>query len=105
MAIIAIGRNGIGLGHFSRMAALCTALADKGETPVLLAQGHRWCALPRTLPVGPCPYFSDLTTRERDQWRKRVEAYAHLSNPAVVIEDTHPIGFRFSRQVRRVLLV
>ncbi len=105
MAIIGIGRNGVGLGHQSRVIALLDALYDRGERPVLLLQGQS-CGVARTCyPTAPCPYIWQLTESQREDWRRTVEGYAQLSDPAVIIEDTHPIGISFSSSVRKVLLL
>jgi hypothetical protein len=105
MAIMAIGRNGIGLGHQSRIVALCEALFDIGQVPILLVQGQSRGLFRTSCPISPCPYLSDLSPQDRINWKRNVENYALLSDPAVVIEDTHPMGIHFSPSVRRLLLV
>lgn len=105
MAIVVIGRNGVGLGHQSRLAALCDALLDIGQTPVLLRQGKVHDVIGGSYPVLPCPYFDEMSQSERLAWLRHVEAYADLSNPAVVIEDTHPIGVQYSERVKKILII
>jgi hypothetical protein len=105
MAIVVIGRNGIGLGHQARMAALCASLRTHGQTPVLLRQGRVHQAIYGPFPISYCPYFNELTQAERELWQTNLEAYAHLSNPSVVIEDTHPTGIQYSDDIRKVLVV
>jgi hypothetical protein len=105
MTILAIGRNGIGLGHQSRIVALCDALFEIGQIPILLIQGQSHGLFRTCYPTSPCPYLSDLSQQERFNWKRNVENYALLSDPAVVIEDTYPMGIHFSPNVRRILLV
>ena len=105
MAIVALGRNGIGLGHQARLASLCEALRSVRQTPVFLCQGESHRQFLASEPTWALPYLSAESEETRGVWRRNVERYANLSEPAVVIEDTHPCGISFSKEVRRVLII
>lgn len=105
MAIVAIARNGIGLGHISRMVALCNALARTGLRPYLFAEGTAARAISHVVPtvcIGEPGRHHSYSLRELEL---RLNSTALLSQPACVIEDTYPFGLTLDPCVRRFLLV
>jgi hypothetical protein len=105
VAIIAVARNGIGLGHISRMVTLCNGLARTGLRPYLFAEGSAARSISHVVPTiaigGPGRRHS-YSLRELEE---RVNSTASLSKPASVIEDTHPLGLTLNPRIRRFLLV
>src|ERR1700761_3229013 len=105
MTIVAIERNGIGLGHQARLASICEALRMIKQTPVLLCQGSAYGQFLTGHPIWTAPCLSTTTDEGREIWRRNLERYPALSDPPVIIEDTHPSGIPFSSLVRRILVV
>src|SRR5438309_481082 len=87
------------------MVAVCHGLDKRSESPVLLVQGRKYADFLGSFPTAPFPYCADLSAQEREVLRSRLERYALMSKPAVLLEDTHPSGIEFSNSVRRILLV
>jgi hypothetical protein len=105
VAVIALGHNGIGLGHVSRLISLCERLASAGEKPVLLAEGSSYCVIPHDFPSASLSKVGDQSPRVRSEIGRALSALALISSPSVVVEDTHPLALNFARSISRILVV
>jgi hypothetical protein len=105
MAIVLIAHNGIGLGHLSRCVAICKALSNIGEKPLILAEGSSYKAIPHNYPITRLPKHSHSSKKDHYKLNESIDAYALMSTPSVVVEDTHPLGLELSSQVTRLLVV
>lgn len=105
MSIVAIGRNGIGLGHLSRTVAVCEALSGVGFRPLIFTSDTAGALIPHTLPATLIHGLGTLTRPDLREFQRRVESAALMSEPSVVIEDTHPIGITLSSAIARFLIV
>jgi hypothetical protein len=107
MAIVALGHNGIGLGHVSRIITICEMLARAGGRPLLLTEGvTAYSAIPHSIPSAAIPKICYLSPKERHQMEGVITSLARLSSPSVVIEDTHPLGLTLdSDQLTRILIL
>ena len=105
MAIAFLTLNGVGLGHLVRATSLCRVLESVGERPVVFSQG----ILPLDEYGGQPSRFVPTLWKADEATRLRVASdlasFALLSQPAVVVEDTHPNPIRLPSDVRRVLVV
>src|SRR4029077_18814286 len=101
MAIIALGHNGIGLGHISRIIAVCDMIAKAGGKPLLVSEGLGHLAIPHRIPSTSISHLSSLSREKRSELQRCINALAVMSEPAVVIEDTHPLGLDLAKEVTR----
>lgn len=105
MAIVFLPLNGIGLGHVMRGFVLARELLARGEAPIVVAQGHYPAFMARAVPgCSISPIYKTAIT-ERQRIVADVVRCARQTNPAVVIEDTHPAPMELPADVRRILLV
>jgi hypothetical protein len=105
VAIVALGHNGIGLGHVSRLIGLCEALAGAGRKPILVAEGSGYHAIPHGFPSASIPKISDQTPKVRSEIGKAISSLALISTPSVIVEDTHPLPLSLAEDVSRLLVV
>jgi hypothetical protein len=105
VAIVAVGRNGIGLGHIARVIAACEAMCKAGLKPLLFADQIASRVIPRNIPTVLIPKMGELDSEDLAELENRVGAAALISSPSVVIEDTHPMGFELDRRIERILIV
>jgi hypothetical protein len=105
MAVVFIAHNGIGLGHLSRSLALAEHLLRRGVPPVVYSQGSLPDFVTRRLPAKRVPLVRLMTESERSDLVSEIAAYAGISRPAVVLEDTHPVNLTFPPSIRRILVV
>ena len=105
MAVVALGHNGIGLGHVSRLIGLCESLAGAGLKPILLAEGSGYSVIPHDFPSASVPTISDQSSQVRSEISSAISSLALLSFPSVVIEDTHPLALEIANGVSRILVL
>ncbi len=105
MAVIALGHNGIGLGHVSRLMGLCESLVVAGVKPVLFAEGSGYSVIPHDFPSASVPRISDQTPQLRSEISRAISSLALLSFPSVLIEDTHPLSLEVANGVSRILVL
>ena len=105
MAIVGFARNGIGLGHISRMVALCEGLTKRRFRPYLFAEGAAGELVSRVVPTICVGGSARRHVYDLSELSARIQAAALLTDPACVIEDTYPVGLRLNSAINRVLLV
>jgi hypothetical protein len=105
VAIVAFGRNGVGLGHIARVSSMCDALFRLGFKPLLFAERSGSQIVPRSIPVALVPKVAELDREEFTELEKRITSAALLSRPSAVLEDTHPLGFHLDERIDRFLVV
>ena len=105
MAIVAFGRNGVGLGHIARVTSECDTLSRMGFKPLLFAEQTGSQIIPRNIPVALIPKVSQLEHEEFRELERRIASAALLSRPSAVLEDTHPMGFNLDERIGRFLIV
>jgi hypothetical protein len=105
MAIVAFARNGIGMGHISRMLAFCNGLARSGLRPYLFAEGTSAQAISHIVPTVSVGEPGPEHSYSLRQLESRLNHAALLSDPACILEDTHPLSLTLDPRIRRFLLV
>jgi hypothetical protein len=102
--VVALGHNGIGLGHVSRLIGICEAIAGAGGKPILVAEGSGYTAVPHTFPSGSLPHLREQSVEVQSEIGRTISNLALLSHPSFVVEDTHPLPLTLAEQVSRVLI-
>jgi UDP:flavonoid glycosyltransferase YjiC (YdhE family) len=106
MAIVFLAHNGIGVGHLARALRICDALSAFGEAPVIFAQTPiLGFGKERPYPGKTIPNIRKSNPHDRVAIVREIERYVGLSNPGVVVEDTHPSGLVLDSSIRRILVV
>jgi hypothetical protein len=105
VAIVAFARNGVGLGHIARMSSMCDALFRIGLKPLFFTERIGTQIMSRSIPVALVPRVSNLGHDEFTELENRIASAALLSRPAIVLEDTHPMGFNWHESIERFLIV
>lgn len=105
VAIVFLPLNGIGLGHLSRSFALAESLRRLGEAPVIFAQGEYLPFMARTIPGTGFTAVYKAPAAVRQDLAATIAAYAQLTDPAVVVDDTHPAPLRLPDSVQRFLVI
>src|SRR5579875_10500 len=105
MADVVLTINGIGQGHLMRGVNLCRWLRRSGRRPLVIHQGTYPQAIARRYPGVNVPTVYKQTPERREDIRQQILAAVRLSQPALLIEDTHPVELEFPEDVARLLVV
>jgi len=105
MADVVLTINGIGQGHLMRGVNLCRWLRRSGRRPLVIHQGTYPQAIARRYPGVSVPTVYKQTPERREDIRQQILAAVRLSQPALLIEDTHPVELEFPEDVARLLVV
>lgn len=97
--------NGIGHGHLSRSLQICRWLRRHGRRPVIFYQGHYLSSAASRQPGISFPAIYHLAPAAAQAAADEAVRFASLTDPAVIIEDTHPVRVKFPPDVSRVLIV
>jgi hypothetical protein len=105
MALVFLALNGDGLGHLVRTAIICRALASVGERPVIFSQGIFPLDERFRFPGKKIPTLWKASRAVCRRVSAELAMMTEISQPSVLVEDTHPNPVWVSAAVRRVLIV
>lgn len=105
MPLVFLTLNGVGLGHLSRTNRLGEAYAALGYGVTIFAQGEHLAVGPPRFPGKTIPRLTTASPSVRRTVARELSSLAEMSEPRVVLEDTHPSKLELSPRVRRVLVV
>jgi predicted glycosyltransferase len=105
MALAYITQNGKGLGHLVRTRLICAHLRNYGLRPLVFAQGEDLESyLPNDI-VRCIPHFWKMAADEQEWIAKEITGVVRLSEPQVILEDTHPLDYQFPSDAQRALIL
>jgi peptidoglycan/xylan/chitin deacetylase (PgdA/CDA1 family) len=104
LPLVFLTLNGIGLGHISRARVLADAVAASGRTPAFFCQGALPSWLTDRYEAKHVGALWKLHGRRRAAVANEINAYARMTSPSVVVEDTHPAMISLP-DTRRVITV
>ena len=105
MALVMLALNGTGLGHLIRTVIVSELLASVGERAEIFSEGKYHPSGWEHFPVHQVPSLWASSEEVRRRVAAQLTATAAKSEPAVVVEDTHPNPIHLPTRIRRVLLV
>ncbi len=105
MAVVFLAINGVGLGHLARAISLCRVLETVGEHPVIFSQGVQALDDSERFPGKTVPSLWRAQGDTRARVASEIASIAEISEPAVLVEDTHPNPIGLPSGIRRVLVV
>ena len=97
--------NGIGRGHLTRALHAARWLRRAGRRPVIFHQGNYPANLALRQPGLSTPSIRQIPAPDAIARVDQIADYARLSQPAIIIEDTHPAWVPFPPDIVRVLMV
>lgn len=97
--------NGIGLGHVMRTRIVSQWLCDLGEKPVVFVQGNYPELMRRAVPGGNLPRLHTMDASGRSKVASVLSRYVALSEPSILIEDTHPAPLDWPYDMPRAILM
>lgn len=105
MAIVFLTLNGVGIGHLSRAYVFCEAFRKQLQAPVVFSQGIYPTYFHRRFPGKKIKSLGRATSTEQSQIIREIASYAGISEPSIVVEDTHPAWAAFADFINRILIV
>lgn len=105
MADVFLTLNGIGQGHLVRALRICEWMQRRGRNPLIFHQGKYPAEAARRFPGVSIPALYQLPRELAQAIADNIASSALQSEPAIIVEDTHPAEVQFPPEICRILIV